>query len=210
MKWVPKNIDRLLEALAQHLYLVCLSVGIALLISLTVGIWAARRPRIFTAIVICAGMLFAVPSLALFALLIPTMGIGAYPAITGLAAYSLMILIRNIGIGFQSIPRDVLDAADGMGFGPLRRILEIELPLALPFIVGGLRIATVTIIGIATVAAYINAGGLGAIIFEGIDQRFPEKILAAGILTSLLALCADYALSSLEKRLLRRTGGRPE
>ena len=205
MKWVPKNIDRLAEALLEHLYLVFSSIGIALVVSLIVGIWAARRPRTFAAIVIFAGILFAIPSLALFALLIPVMGIGAAPAITGLATYSLMILIRNIGMGFQAIPRDVIEAANGMGYGTARRIWEIELPLALPFIVGGLRIAMVTLIGIATVAAYINAGGLGVIIFEGIDQRFPEKIIAGGLLTSFLALFADYVFASIE-RLLRRRG----
>jgi osmoprotectant transport system permease protein len=205
LKWVPKNIDRLAEALLEHLYLVFSSIGIALVVSLIVGIWAARRPRTFAAIVIFAGILFAIPSLALFALLIPVMGIGAAPAITGLAAYSLMILIRNIGMGFQAIPRDVIEAANGMGYGTARRIWEIELPLALPFIVGGLRIAMVTLIGIATVAAYINAGGLGVIIFEGIDQRFPEKIIAGGLLTSFLALFADYVFASIE-RLLRRRG----
>ena len=139
MKWVPKNIDRLVEALLQHLYLVMSSVGIALVISLVVGIWAARRPATFNVIVIVTGVLFAIPSLALFALFIPVMGIGAAPAIVGLAAYSLMILIRNIGLGFQSIPRDVLEAAHGMGYGSLRRIWEVELPLALPFIVSGVR-----------------------------------------------------------------------
>ncbi len=208
MKWVPKNIDRLLEALLEHLALVFSSVGIALVISLIVGIWAARRPRTFSAIVIVTGVLFAIPSLALFALFIPIMGIGAEPAITGLAAYSLMILIRNIGLGFQAVPRDVLDAAHGMGYGPVRRIWEVELPLAMPFIVGGIRIAAVTVIGIATVAAYINAGGLGVIIFEGIDQRFPEKIIAGGLLTSALALSTDSLFASLEK-ILRRRSGRP-
>lgn len=208
MKWVPKNIDRLFEALLEHLGLVFSSVGIALVISLIVGIWAARRPRTFSMIVIMAGILFAIPSLALFALFIPVMGIGSAPAITGLVAYSLMILIRNIGLGFQAVPRDVLDAAHGMGYGTARRIWEVELPLAMPFIVGGIRIAAVTVIGIATVAAYINAGGLGVIIFEGIDQRFPEKILAGGLLTSALALSTDYLFASIEK-ILRRRSGRP-
>jgi osmoprotectant transport system permease protein len=204
--WVPKNIHRLAEALLEHLYLVFTSVGIALVISLIVGIWAARRPRSFDAILIVTGVLFAIPSLALFALLIPAMGIGPAPAITGLAAYSLMILIRNIGTGFQAIPGDVIEAAHGMGYGPIRRIWEVELPLALPFIVAGIRIATVTVIGIATVAAYINAGGLGVIIFEGIDQRFPEKIIAGGLATSALALLADFLLAWLEKALSWKGG----
>lgn len=207
MKWVPNNIPRLMEALMEHLYLVFASVGIALVISLAVGIWAARRPRPFAAIILVTGVLFAIPSLALFALLIPLLGIGAAPAIVGLAAYSLMILIRNIGIGFQSIPPEILEAADGMGYGSLRRIWEIELPLALPYIIGGVRIAVVTVIGIATVAAYINAGGLGKIIFQGIDQRFPEKIIVGGLLTSALALGADYFLASIERLMRNRSGG---
>ncbi|KAA0018160.1 ABC transporter permease [Salinicola corii] len=206
MKWVPNNLDRLLEALIEHLYLVFSSIAIALIISLTVGIWVARRPRAFNVTVIITGILFAIPSLALFALFIPVLGIGKAPAIIGLAAYSLMILVRNIGLGFQSIPREVLEAAHGMGYGTWRRICEVELPLALPFIVGGIRIATVTLIGIATVAAYINAGGIGEIIFEGINQRFSEKIIASGVLTALLALSTDYLLSALEDRLRRRSG----
>lgn len=209
MKWVPKNIDRLLEALIQHLYLVFSSVGIALLISLIIGILTARRPRIFGTVIIITGVLFAIPSLALFALFIPALGIGVAPAITGLTLYSLMILTRNIGLGFQSVPPEVLDAAHGMGYGSFRRIWEVELPLAMPFIVSGIRIAMVTVIGIATVAAYINAGGLGVIIFEGIDQRFPEKIIAGGLLTSALALSTDYLLASVENTLRRRSGGKP-
>ncbi|MDF3917832.1 ABC transporter permease [Salinicola salarius] len=206
MKWVPNHLDRLLEALIEHLYLVFSSIAIALIISLAVGIWVARRPRAFSVTVIITGILFAIPSLALFALFIPVLGIGKAPAIIGLAAYSLMILVRNIGLGFQSIPREVLEAAHGMGYGTWRRLYEVELPLALPFIVGGIRIATVTLIGIATVAAYINAGGIGEIIFEGINQRFSEKIIAGGVLTALLALSTDYLLSAAENRLSRRSG----
>ncbi|WP_011582292.1 MULTISPECIES: ABC transporter permease [Chelativorans] len=201
MKWAPRNLDDIFAAVIQHLYLVVSSVGIALIISLVVGIWVARRPKAFSAIIMVTGVLFAIPSLALFALLIPLMGIGTGPAITGLSAYSLMILIRNIAVGFQSIPADVLEAAHGMGYGTPRRLWEVELPLAMPFIVAGIRIATVTVVGIATVAAYINAGGLGAIIFEGIDQRFPEKIIIGGLLTSALALLSDFVLSRIEAQL---------
>lgn len=206
MIWVPKNIPTLIDATLEHLYLVFTSVGLALIVSLIVGIWAARKPKFFTAIILVTSILFAVPALALFAMLIPVMGIGSPPAIFGLAAYSLMILIRGIGLGFQSVPKDVLEAANGMGYGKLRRIWEVELPLALPYIVGGIRIAVVTCIGIATVAAYINAGGIGVIIFQGIDQRFPEKIIAGGLLTSALALSADFILTMCENILRRRSG----
>lgn len=204
MRWTPRHVPDILAALGQHLVLSLVSVAIAFAISLALGIWSARRPRLLAVIIGLTGAVFVIPSLALFALLIPLLGLGARPAITGLAAYCLLILVRNIATGLRGVPGDVLDAADGMGYGRWRRLREIELPLALPTIVAGVRIATVTVIGIATVAAYINAGGLGRIIFEGIDQRYPEKILVGGGLTALLAIAADTLLSWLERAL--RTG----
>ena len=207
MRWTPNHIPELLEALWQHVVLVAVSVGIAFAISLVIGVWSARRPRAYALVIGIAGTIYAVPSLALFALLIPVVGLGRVPAVIGLAAYSLLILVRNIATGLREVPPEVLDAADGMGYGPWRRLTDIELPLALPFIVAGLRVATVTVIGIATVAAYINAGGLGAIIFAGIDQRYAEKILVGGFLTSALAIGADLLLTRLERALRARRAG---
>jgi len=203
MTWLPNNLDRVGIAFLEHLYLLVVPIVIAFFISMVLGVYSAKKPKLYALIMIVTGILFAVPSLALFALLIPFFGIGTTPAIIGLTAYSLMIMIRNIATGFQSLPPEVIDAAHGMGYGRWRRIYEIELPLALPFIIAGLRIASVTVIGIATVAAYINAGGLGAIIFEGIDQRYPEKILVGGALTAIMALAVDYVLSRVERRLRR-------
>jgi len=205
MRWAPTHLGDIGAALWQHAVLVLVSVGIALVLSLALGIWSARRPRLYAAVIFVTGTLFVVPSLALFALLIPVLGLGFKPAVTGLTAYSLLILTRNVAIGLRSVPADVTDAAMGVGYGAVRRLTEVDLPLALPFIVAGLRIATVTVIGIATVAAYINAGGLGAIIFAGIDQRYPEKILVGGGLTALLAIGADYGLSAVERGLRGRT-----
>ncbi|AWZ20295.1 Binding-protein-dependent transport systems inner membrane component [Roseovarius sp. AK1035] len=207
MNWWPYNLDRIGTALLEHLYLLIVPITIAFVISLAVGIYSAKKPRLYSFIMIVTGILFAIPSLALFALFIPIFGIGTIPAIIGLAAYSLMIMIRNIATGFQNLPPEVIDAAHGMGYGRWRRIYEIELPLALPFIIAGLRIASVTVIGIATIAAYINAGGLGTIIFEGLDQRYPEKILVGGALTSALALSVDFSLSTIERKLRKTTGG---
>jgi osmoprotectant transport system permease protein len=201
MRWTPNHIPDILEALGQHVLLVFVSVLIAFAISLCLGIWGARRPAIYAVIIFITGAIFVIPSLALFALLIPFMGLGTKPAIAGLVAYCLLTLVRNVAMGLRAVPAEVLDAADGMGFGYWQRLGKIELPLALPYIVSGLRIATVTAIGIATVAAYINAGGLGTIIFAGIDQRYPEKIVVGGLLTSLLAISADVLLSRVERRL---------
>jgi osmoprotectant transport system permease protein len=203
MRWAPTHIPDILAAVGQHLLLSVLSVLIALVVALILAIPSARRPRIYAATLTIAGAIFVVPSLALFALLIPVFGLGTVPALIGLSAYCLLILLRNVVSGLRGVPAEVLDAADGIGFGPWRRLWRIELPLALPLIVSGIRVAMVTVIGIATVAAYINAGGLGAIIFAGIDQRYPEKIIIGGGLTAVLAIGTDIILGQAERLLSR-------
>lgn len=204
MRWVTRHYDDILLALMQHLLLVGVAMLVAFVISLFLGITTARRPRLYAVVLTITGTIFAIPGLALFALLIPWLGIGILPAIVGLTAYALMILTRNIAAGFHAIPPDVREAARGMGYGKWRNLREVELPLALPFIISGLRIATTTLIGIATIAAYINAGGLGAIILAGLDQRYPEKIFIGGGLTSLLAISADVFFVRLQRRLALR------
>jgi osmoprotectant transport system permease protein len=201
MSWTFRNLDNIGIALWEHVVLVGISIAIAFAISLALGIWASRRPRVYAVVVGIAALLYTVPSLALFAMLIPILGLGAKPAITGLVAYSILILVRNIATGLREVPADVVDAATGMGFGRAQRLWRVELPLALPVIVAGLRIALVTQIGIATIAAYINAGGLGALIFAGINQRFPEKIIVGAAVASLLAIAADRGLAYVERRL---------
>lgn len=205
MRWAPNHLADIGVALWQHILLVAVSVGIALAFALIAGVWSAHRPRAYAAILFLTGILFVIPSLAMFALLIPVLGLGFKPAIVGLTSYCLLILTRNVVLGLRAVSPDIADAAAGLGYGPTRRFLEIELPIALPFIVAGLRVAVVTIIGVATVAAYINAGGLGSIIFAGIDQRYPEKIIIGGGLTALMAITADLLLSRAERSLRSRT-----
>jgi osmoprotectant transport system permease protein len=202
LNWTSKHLPEILTALWQHLVLSLSSVLIGFIIALILGIVCARRPRLYAIALTVTGILFIIPSLALFAMLIPLLGLGAKPAIAGLSSYSLLILLRNVVTGLRGVPSDVLDAANGMGYGPWQRLVRIELPLALPLIVSGIRIAVVTVIGIATVAAFIDAGGLGTIILAGIDQNYTEKILVGGILTALLATLFDIALSNAEKALL--------
>lgn len=181
-----------------------MSVAVALVIALAVGIGTRRRPRAYAAVMAVTALLYTVPSLALFALLIPLLGLGRTPAIVGLVSYSLLILVRNVATGLREVPADVLEAARGMGFGRTQLLVRVELPLAMPVIVAGIRIATVTVIGIATIAAYVNAGGLGTLIFAGIQQAFPAKILTGAVLSSLMAVGADLGLTRLERRLARR------
>jgi osmoprotectant transport system permease protein len=205
VNWTLNNYDRLITALGEHILLVGIALALSLAIAFPLGIWSARRPRVYLAVVAITGVLYTIPALALFAFLIPFMGLGAAPAVTALVLYSLLILVRNIATGIREVPNDIVEAADGMGYGPWRRLVLIELPLAMPVIIAGIRITTVTQISVATVAAYINAGGLGDIIFQGITQDFGEKIVAGAVVTSLLAIVADEGLRRLESRLRAAT-----
>jgi osmoprotectant transport system permease protein len=205
VNWTLENYDRLGVALGQHIVLVGTALVLSLAIAFPLGIWSARRRSVYVVVMAITGMLYTVPALALFALLIPLMGLGTAPAITALVLYSLLILVRNIATGIRELPAELIEAADGMGYGPWRRLTKIELPLALPVIVAGIRITTVTQISVATIAAYISAGGLGDIIFQGITQDFGEKIVAGAVTTSLLAIAADETLRRLEQRLRAST-----
>jgi len=209
MSWTLENYDVLAVALGEHVLMVGTALALSLLIALPLGILTARRPAFYIAAMSVTGILYTIPALALFALLIPTMGLGLAPAITALVLYSLLILVRNVAIGIREVPADLIEAADGMGYGGARRLIDIELPLALPVIVAGIRITAVTQIAVATVAAYINAGGLGDLIFQGITQDFGEKIVDGAVLTSALAIAADEGLKHVERRLRAATAERP-
>src|SRR5215213_6100885 len=139
--------------------MVSIALAISLAVAAPLGIWSARHPRVYAITMAVTGILYTIPTLALFALLIPFMGLGTAPAVTALVLYSLLILVRNIATGLREIPHEIVEAADGMGFSPTQRLVRIELPLALPVIIAGVRITLVTQISVATVAAYISAGG---------------------------------------------------
>lgn len=201
MTWLLRNYDLVLVAAWQHVVLTVISVGIALVISLAVGIVAARNPTVYRIALSITGVFYTIPSLALFALLIPIVGLGRVPAVIGLVGYALLALIRNIVAGIRGVPTDVIEAAVGMGFTRRQVLLQIELPLALPVIVAGVRIVTVTTIGIGTVAAYINAGGLGALIFSGIAQTNAPKIASGAVIASAMAVFADWGFQWLQHRL---------
>ena len=201
MTWTLNNYDRLLAALGEHVMLVGIALALSLAISLPLGIWSARAPRIYFVILLLTGFLYTIPALALFALLIPIMGLGPGPAITAIVLYSLLVLVRNTATGLREVPRDIIEAANGMGFGPWRRLIRIELPLAFPVIIAGIRITAVTQISVATVAAFIGAGGLGDLIFQGITEDSGEKLVAGAVVASLLAIAADESLRLLERRV---------
>jgi osmoprotectant transport system permease protein len=199
--WAFNNLDRLLQALGQHVMLDGIALVLSLAIAVPLGIWAARAPRAMFVILAITGLLYTIPALALFALMIPIVGLGPVPAVTAIVLYSLLVLVRNVATGIRGVPPDVIEAANGMGFGPWRRLVRIELPLAMPVIVAGIRITAVMQIAVATVAAFIAAGGLGELIFQGISEASDEKLLAGAVTASLLAVATDEALRLFERRL---------
>jgi osmoprotectant transport system permease protein len=204
MKWVANNWDQLLVALYEHVVIAATSLSIAFVLSLAVGILAARSDRVFRWSIAVSGFLYTIPTLAFLALLIPIVGLGRANAIICMVAFSLMILIRNIATGIREVPADVVDAARGMGMSPFEILLRVELPLAAPVIVAGLRIAAVTVISVAVVAAYVNAGGLGTLIFSGISNDHAPKIWAGGLTACALAVATDLSLARVEQVLRRR------
>lgn len=201
--WISDNFwEDIWPAFQGHVFLSFVSVAIALAISLPVGVFVSRVRGAYAPVTFFTGALYAVPSLAMFAILISVgVPIGATPVIIALVAYSLLILIRNTVAGIDSVPAETIDAARGMGLTNGQILFRVELPLALPVIVAGVRIATVTIIGIATIGAYIAGGGLGALIFDGISRNFPTMVISGAALATLMAVVADLGLLALERYL---------
>jgi osmoprotectant transport system permease protein len=202
-EWLRENFwEDVVPAVQGHIFLSFVSIAIALVISLPVGVLSARYRKIYPPVTFVTGVLYSVPSLAMFAILVAAgISIGPTPVIIALVAYSLLILIRNTVAGLDSVPPETIDAARGMGLTDRQILVRVELPLALPIIVAGLRIATVTIIGIATIGAYINGGGLGKLIFDGINRQFPTMIIAGAVLATALAIVADLLLLAIERYL---------
>ncbi len=181
--------------------LTLIAVALGLLLSFPLGLVARRWRRTAGPILGLTGVLFTIPSLALFALLVPFTGLSRTTAEIGLVGYTLLILVRNIVAGLDSVPDDVLEAAHGMGFRPTGRLLRVELPLALPVIVAGIRIATVTTIGLVTVTGLIGQGGLGALIIEGINRDFRTPLVVGSVCSIALAVVADVALAGAARLL---------
>lgn len=200
--WVFDHLGLIGGQLSQHLLLTFLAVGLGLAISLPVAILSYRRPRTYAAATSVSGVLYTIPSLAALALLLPFTGLSTVTAEIPLVAYTLLILIRNTATGLREVPADVKEAALGMGYGRGQLLREVELPLAVPAIVAGVRIATVTTIGLVTVTALIGQGGLGRLMLGGFRNLYPEVMVPVALaLTALLALAFDGALLGVERLL---------
>jgi osmoprotectant transport system permease protein len=201
--WVSQNWSSVLwPALRQHIVLTLIAVGIGFAISSALALIAHRRGWLERPVLIITSILYTIPSLALFELLAPTFGLTRTTAEVALVSYTLLILFRNTLTGLRGVPAEVKDAAAGMGMGPLQSLVRVELPLAAPAIIAGLRIATVTVISLATVAALIDNEGLGVPILGAISNEvFKTELITAGGMAVALALLADGLLVVAQRRL---------
>jgi len=190
-EWVVDEWDQIYEAVLEHLQLTFLSVALGVVVAAVLSAIALRWRVLYTPVSAFTAFLYTIPSVALFGLLVPYFGLSKASAVIPLAAYTLLILVTNTVAGFDAVPAAVRDAADGMGMTPRERVLKVELPLALPYIIAGLRIAVVSTVGLVTVAAIIGQGGLGRLILDGLQRAFWTPMTIGAILSILLALVLD-------------------
>ena len=196
--WIGDHLDDIRDDLLQHLQLTGLAVLFGVLLAFPLALAAMRWPRLYSPILGFTGVLFTIPSLALFILLIPFTGLKISTALIGLTMYTLLILVRNMVEGLRGVDRDVREAAQAMGYTPARQLFQVELPLALPVIMAGVRIATVTTIGLVTVTALIGWGGLGQLFIDGFTLNFSTPLVVGIVLSALLAFAADLLLVAVQ------------
>jgi osmoprotectant transport system permease protein len=199
--WLLARLDMLAARTLEHVWLSLIAVVLGFVIAFALALLIRRRPGAYAPITATAAVLYTIPSLALFAALIPITGRTVLTVEIALVGYTLLILVRNTVAGLEGVPADVREAATGMGYTYWKRLWRVELPLALPVIVAGLRIATVTTIGLVTVAALIAPWGLGFLITDGLRRFFPTLYIAAAVLSVLLAIAADALFVLLQRRL---------
>lgn len=210
--WIGRNADQILARTIEHLWLTLIALVAGFAISLALAIHAYRHNSSYPPISWLAGFIYTIPSVALFAILVPLTGLSTLTAEIGLIGYTLAILIRNIYVGLEGVPSDVKESAQAMGFTAGQLLRRVELPLALPAIFAGLRIATVTTIGLVTVTALTGKGGLGYFILLGLERFFPTASLLGAAASMALALAFDGILLSIQKLLMpwvNRSQGRP-
>ena len=202
-QWVIDHLDDIWDQTAEHIMLTGIAVTVGLVISLILALVALRWHRSYAPITWFTGLLYTIPSLALFAFLVPITGLSVLTAQIGLVSYTLLILVKNIVAGINGVPPAVIEAARGMGYTQRRLFIDIELPLAMPVIIAGIRIAAVTTIGLVTVTSLIGLGGLGFFILRGLNLFYSPvgttQIVVGTVLSVVLAVTVDLMLVGAEK-----------
>jgi osmoprotectant transport system permease protein len=201
--WMADHLDDLFGRVLQHIWLTAIGVGVGFAISFVLAIVAVRRRSTYGPILGLSDILYTIPSLALFAALVSVTGISLLTVEIPLVMYTLVIFVRNIATGLDGVPPDVLEAANGLGYTSGQRLWRVEVPLAVPLILAGVRLATVSTIALVTVTSILgdSFGGLGFFILEGYRRSFPTELYFGAIPSIVLALIADFVLSRLERRL---------
>jgi osmoprotectant transport system permease protein len=197
--WTFNHLPDIARRVQEHLVLTGIAVGVGFLIAFVLSLAIRRLPVLYSPVTWVAGVMYSIPSLALFALLIPFTGLSIVTAEIGLISYTLLILVRNIVSGFRSVPADVRESAVGMGYSQWQMLWRIEIPLALSVIIAGIRVALVTTIGLVTVTGVIGQGGLGALIMQGIQQFFATPLVIGAVLSIALAVVLDGVLVLVQR-----------
>ena len=198
-EYLSTRADTIAQATAQHVTLTVVSVAVGLVLALPLGVLAFRSPRARSLVLGTSTALYTIPSLAMFSLLLPVTGLTATTVVIGLVLYSLTILVRNVLAGLLAVPREVVESATGMGYSPLSLLLRVQLPLALPALFAGIRVATVSTVALATVGAILGNGGLGNLIYSGLRTSFQAEVLTATVLVVALAVLADLLLLGVQR-----------
>lgn len=206
MDFLQQHATELIVKTVEQLEVSAIALLLGIVVAVPLGIALTRTKRIAQVVIAIASLLQTVPSLALFALMIPLFGIGKFPAIIALFIYSLLPILRNTYLGMENVSPDLRDVAKGMGMTNMQSILQVEVPTALPTIMAGIRLSAVYVIAWATLASYIGAGGLGDFIFSGLNLYDPKMIIAGTIPITIMALLADYLLGKLEDYLAKKGG----
>jgi osmoprotectant transport system permease protein len=206
LQYIQDNSETLVSLTFEHFDTIALAITIAVPIGVILGVLITFDDRAATVVIWLSGIMMTVPSIALFGLLIPIFGIGDPPVIVALVLYSQLPIIRNTYVGLQQVDPAAVEAGEGLGMSRIERLRRVQLPIALPVIMAGVRNAVVILIGIAAIGAFIGAGGLGNPIFSGISQAQTPRIVVATVLLSGLALAVDYVLGVVEQLLRLRNG----
>lgn len=185
----------------QQIYISAISLGLGIVVAVPLSIILMKFPRVAKVVIAIASMLQTIPALALLAIMIPFFGVGKLPAIIALFLYSLMPILRNTYVGLMGVNPDTIDSARGLGMTNLQLILKVDIPLAMPVIMAGIRLSAIYVIAWATLASYIGAGGLGDFIFNGLSLYQTDLIFGGTIPVIILALLTDYLLGMLERKL---------
>lgn len=200
LELVSARQDMILDAFMEHMYLSFIAVAVGIVISLPLGIFVARYRKFAEPIIGVTAVFQTIPSLALFGFLVPILGIGSTTALVALIIYALLPILRNTFTGITTVDQSIIEAGRGMGMTRTQILRQIELPLALPFIMAGIRTATVLTVGIATLATFVGAGGLGDIIYRGLQSYNNGLVLAGALPVAILAIGFDLILKWIEKR----------